>query len=166
MLLLLLVALVRPAPGHAQDSALAGRGGTPGRVWLAGGLGAGFSGEVDGGAGLVQVVVQRGPHHVAFRALGLAELYGGDAGELGLLYGRVRTGLSRHMAVAAGLSRVSLSGCDGRASPRCVTVGIPLTAEVAFQSRFVGIGLQAFTNLNTVAIHGGMVLFLQAGWMP
>lgn len=162
-----------PGPGHSSGVRAAGgspsaarASSSPGRAWLGAGLGLGVGGGVDGGAGLVQLAWQRAPHHVVLRGLGLAELYGGNAGELGLLYGRVRTGPSRHLAVATGLSRVSLSGCDGRASPRCVTLGIPLTAEVALQTRFVGLGLQGFTNLNKEAIHGGVVLFLQAGWMP
>lgn len=142
----------------------------PHRIWLGVGLAGGgsTSGEGDGGAGLLaQIVYQRRGHHFALRGLGLGDPYGNSArsfGELGLIYGRAITTGSGHAAVAAGLAGVGFETCPDD-DDSCFTLGVPLVAEVGLSLEFIGLGLQAFGNLNPKASYGGLSLFLLLGWL-
>jgi hypothetical protein len=87
-------------------------------------------------------------------------------GELGLLYGRVRSTRFGHVSISTGVSVVGLSECGGRSRRSCTTAGIPLVAEAAAGARYVGLGLQAYGNLNPRAPYAGLAFFIQLGWMP
>ncbi len=120
---------------------------------------------MEGGAGLVQLVWQRGPHHVALRTVGITDFYDATS-DVGVLYGRTRTASWGHAAVAAGLAGVHLDRCGDGSFDGCWAVGVPVAAEAALQTLVAGLGVQAFANLNTRAPYAGLVLFLQLGWMP
>lgn len=164
---LLLVAGPSSAWAQAPD-------GPPDRIWLGVGLAQGISAEVESGlGGLAQLTWQRGSRHVALRALGLADFQGFPDGgsddgvaELGALYGWTRPASWGHLALAAGVSLLRLDGCGDGAPDVCSAVGLPVTAEAAIQTAVVGLGLQAYGNVNTRTPYGGLALFVQLGWMP
>jgi hypothetical protein len=151
-------------------AAVAGAQESP-RTWLGAGVtAAGFD---DGGGigGLAEIVHQRGPHHFVIRgmfATNAEEHSGvGTVEELGVQYGRARRGSRGHAAIAAGLAFTWLDQCEGATGPGCSTLGVPVTAEAALRvSRYVGLGVQAFGNLNSKTSYGGAAAFVQLGWMP
>ena len=107
----------------------------------------------------------------------LRTMYVGDIGsipdgsgdsvvEAGILYGRRVTASFGYAGVAAGLSAVSADGLPGSAGEERGGVGIPVLAEAALQTTPVGLGLQLFGNLNSVASFGGMAIMVYLGWMP
>lgn len=159
-LALLLLLLAAAPPAAAEDRA---------RTWLGVGYGGGTAGNGDDGFALMgQLVHQRGGSHIAVRGVILVDPLGEDSdsfGELGLLYGRVSKGRAGHAAIAAGLAHTAVA-C-GSGIDNCTTVGVPVVAEAAFRpTPVLGIGIQAFANLNKQRVFGGVVVFLQLGWMP
>jgi hypothetical protein len=142
------------------------------RLWL--GLGpVGSAARTDGASGyalMAEIVYQTGPHYVAVRAAGAADVLGesGDEfGDFGLLYGRAAKRAWGHASVAAGLAITGVPSChDALSGERCTTLGVPITAEVAFRAAsFLGVGAQGFANLNSKSVYGGVVLFLQLGML-
>ena len=161
-LLLLGCALTLPSAAHAQQR--------PARIWAGIGLGSTVSPGTnsDAAAVMAQLVYQRAAHHFALRIMGSADLYGNsDAlGELGVIYGRVYSGSLGHAMVGTGVSSTTHDRCPND-QETCSSVGLPLVAEVGFSAlTIVGIGLQAFANLNTAGSYFGVVAMLQLGWMP
>lgn len=146
----------------------------PVRVWLALGLASGASTTVDANfGGTVRLVGQKGRHQGTVRFLAMGDFSsfpdgGSDdgVGEFGLLYGRSRTSGLGSVAVSAGLAVVAVTGCRAGEAATCNTVGIPFVAEASLQSTPIGIGLEAFLNLNPTAVFGGLALTVQLGWMP
>ena len=65
-------------------------------------------------------------------------------------------------SAAAGLRRRRPS----RGDATCSTLGLALEVQAALSRRVLGIGLQAFGNLDPEASYGGVGLFLQLGWLP
>jgi hypothetical protein len=161
-LLALLLTAAATEPVAAQDR--------PHRVWLAAGLGGGGAYGGGGGYGvLLQGVYERAPHHVALRLISLTDFPGTSddgLGEFGVLYGRFAAGDDVQAHAAAGLSAVYLDKCDATYRD-CITVGVPLTAEVdLIIANVIGIGLQLFGNINLEAPYAGFFLTLPLGWMP
>jgi arginase family protein len=141
------------------------------RVWL--GLGLGGGGRADGASGIAlmgEVVSQVRAHHFALRGLGVVDPLGEGAdefGEIGLLYGRAAKRAWGHGAIAAGLAITGVSSCSDAATSGCTTLGIPVVAEAALRlGSVIGVGAQGFTNLNTKSTYGGLLVFLQLGWLP
>jgi hypothetical protein len=161
-----LFGLFVPRMSIAQDA-------NPLRVWAAAGMGAGVpTSGGDGIANMAQLVFHKQPHHVAIRGLLLHDMESPTnssatrtIGELGPLYGRTRMFDWGHAAVASGISGVILDPCPDDDDP-CFTFGIPLVAEAAINTKFVGLGIQAFANFNGKATYAGAVLFLELGWLP
>lgn len=120
------------------------------------------------------LVVVRGAHRFMTRLAGVADLRGfPDAGgaehvtELGLLYGRWRERGAVAWSLSGGLASVRISDCgEGGPSRACTTLGVPLVADAVVASRVVGVGLQAFANLNLKAPFGGIGVVVPVGWMP
>lgn len=140
------------------------------RLWLAAGIGAAV--PTSGGdaiTNMAQLVYQKNAHHFALRGVVLHDMQspgsttGTDMiGEIGIVYGRVReTGWGR-MTLAGGLAGVALDACPDD-DDSCFTAGVPLLAEIARSSKYVGIGLQGFGNINAKASYAGAVLFVQLG---
>jgi hypothetical protein len=163
MLLALLAIMTALSPSLiAQDRS---------RAWLGLGLGGGSRADGSGGFALMaEVVYQVRAHHFAIRGLGVVDPLGEGAdefGEIGLLYGRSAKREWGHGAIAAGLAITGVSSCRDAATSGCTTLGIPIVAEAALRlGSIVGVGAQGFTNLNTKSVYGGLVVFLQLGWMP
>jgi len=166
LLLAGLAAATAPRPVDAQTEPAA-------RVWL--GLGIATAGvrNVDANAGWsAELGIERAPVHYAIRMTWLADLghlpeLGSDrVREVGALYGRVTTTSWGHASVAAGLSVVTVDGCDGTYEKSCTTIGVPLVAEARLESQVIGLALQAFGDINPKATFGGLGLSLRLGWMP
>ena len=150
------------------------------------GLGAG-SGRWHDGSGraeVIQITYEKNGHQFALRVSGVADGTEGhddssDASDFGLLYGRVKNTRFAHLAVMAGLSttQVEYTIVPDRPSPscRCIevgqyenrrSVGVPLVAEASFRPfPALGLGVQAFANLNRNSAWGAVVIFAQVGWM-
>jgi hypothetical protein len=116
-----------------------------------------------------QLVYQKDVHYASLRGALIADPFGTDADgmvDMGLLYGRVHSGRVGHAAIAAGLSLVSFQSCDASSSDGCLRIGVPVIAEAAFRPiPIIGLGAQAFLNLNREAVAGGAVIFMQVGWV-
>jgi hypothetical protein len=135
------------------------------RVFAAAGVGAGIpSSGGDGIANMGQLVFQKNAHHVALRGFVLHDLdrTTNEMGEVGILYGRARVKRDGYFAVAGGVSFNAFDTCPDD-DDSCFTFGVPLVAEAALNRGAVGLGVQAFGNLNAKASYGGAVLFVQLG---
>lgn len=161
--LILVLLFLPPAPLAArwQDE--------PSRIWLGFGLGSGGSADGEGIALLGEFAWHRQPHAVTLRALAIGDVRSGSQGEfvdLGLLYGRTRTGQFGHVGLSAGLALTSVGPrCAGLTD--CFVIGVPVAAEVALRlAPILGLGAQGFANINGETVYGGLVLFMQFGWLP
>jgi hypothetical protein len=157
-LLALATVFVVPANAQVRD-----------RVWLGLGLGGGGGSELDGAAASAQLVFQHRAHYMAIRALLLFDVYGddGNTGEIGVLYGRMALRSWGHAGLAGGLAYTDVQPCPHGGGVGCHTVGVPLLAEAAARLNSVlGVGVQAFVNLNSVMSYRGALVFLQLGWIP
>jgi hypothetical protein len=77
----------------------------------------------------------------------------------------MRRGSNGYATISAGLSHGTMDTCpDGTFD--CSFLGIPLVAEAAYTTRFIGFGIQAFVTLNGQGSFGGVALFIPLGWMP
>jgi len=145
----------------------------PVRVWLGLGLGGAAAQGLDAdGAVSFQLTAQWGPHHTVLRAVAMADVGSFPDGsddsieELGVLYGRRAAWSFGYVAIAGGVARVIGNGFSGAAGKSRETIGLPVIAEVGLQSTVLGLGIQAFGNLNSVSVYGGVSLFVEIGWMP
>lgn len=149
------------------------------RVWLAAGPAGGGASSLETDIGLaLQLTGQRGPHQMAVRVLFLGDYdsSGSDdeVGELGLTYGRAVVTWFGYASVSSGIALVSAKGLpddDGGGGsiyddPFRRTVGVPFVAEAGLQSPLIGVGVQLFGNLNTLASYAGVGVSLHLGWMP
>jgi hypothetical protein len=118
---------------------------------------------------MAELVFQKRAHYFAARGLLFIDPYesGGTIGELGVLYGRAAKRPWGHAALSAGLAFTGVDPCPDTGSGSCTGIGIPVVAEAALKlGSVVGVGAQAFANLNSTTVYGGVVVFLQLGWMP
>lgn len=143
------------------------------RAWLGLGLAGGAATVIDGGLGLAsRLVLQRGSGHYELRAIVLSDFSGfpdggdGAVGDVGLLYGRSRSNMLGSVSAAIGPAVAWTDECGPSGGSGCYAPGLGFTVGAAIQSRLLGVGLQAFGNLNTNAPFGGIVLELNLGWMP
>lgn len=141
------------------------------RIWLGAGLGSGARGDgASGFAVMGEIVYQVRAHHFSIRGFGAADPFGTGAdefGEVGLLYGRAAKRKWGHGAISAGLALTGVSSCSDASTSGCTTLGVPVVAEAALRLASVaGVGIQGFANLNPKSVYGGVVLFLQLGWLP
>jgi len=135
------------------------------RLWGAIGAGPGFpTSGGDGIANMAQLVYQKRSHHAAVRALILHDIdrATNEIGEIGALYGRTSVMGSFPVVVAAGLSGVAFSTCPDD-DDSCFTIGVPIVAEASRSTTLIGIGIQAFTNVNAKAPYAGGLFFLKLG---
>ena len=152
------VALVATAgSAHAQGN----------RTIFWGAIGVGAAAPTTGGEGIANIaelVVQKNPHHAALRIVAMHDIDRptNEIGELGALYGRTQSIRNYPVVLATGLSAVGFFDCPDD-DDSCFTFGLPLVAEVSRNSRFAGIGFQAFTNINPKALYAGGVLIVKIG---
>lgn len=145
------------APAGAQE---AGDRGTPVGVWASAGIGSG----TEGGAALISLRASRAGHLFSARAAGSFGITEGDSRtDLGLLYGRqLRWGAFR-LHGSAGVAWVihEEEGEEETGEP-----GLPLAVGVGWAPvPVVGLGLEAFGDLNATAFFGGVVLRAEIGWI-
>lgn len=160
---LVFLAMVSVPGGALSQTAESGT-----RIWLAPGVGAGLMADTDPAALLLEMGVLRGNLRIGARIAGLTEAGTGNDGsawDLGVVAGPAVRGRLGHAAVGAGLA---VAGCHNRReAPKCdgtSTVGVALMAEAAFRILpFMGVGLQAFGDLNGNSTFGGLVAFVQLG---
>jgi hypothetical protein len=136
-------------------------------MWLGAGLGS--AARTDGAAGVAvmgELVYQVKVHQFALRGILAADPLGenGDEfGEVGLLYGRVALRKWGHTSIAGGVAVTGIAPCP-RSS--CTTLGLPVVAEISARlGPVIGVGLQAFANLNSRSSYAGWALLIQLGWM-
>lgn len=151
------------------DEAWGQRPGAAG-VWLGVAGGGVVSSGPRLGAAAAQLVWARQPHYISLRAAYMGnpgeEGVTHDFAEAGALYGRARVRGRTHLAAAAGLALTEVNPCPG-AFGACRVAGVPLVAEAAVRpAPVLGIGAQAFANLNAKRPYAGIALLLQLGWMP
>lgn len=143
----------------------------PTRVWMSLGLGGGGVQDLEaGGIITFQLTGQWRSHHVAFRALIMGDTNfqsgsGDSINEAGILYGRRLASSFGYVSAAAGVAAVSAEGFSGAPRQARETIGLPVVVEAAFQAPVIGLGIQAFGNLNSVALYGGVSIVLHLGWM-
>jgi hypothetical protein len=130
-------------------------------------VGIGAAAPASGGEGIAnmaQVVVAKQSHRFSLRGLLVHDIdrVTNELGEVGFLYGRSTFVRTIPLGISAGVSGVGFSTCPDD-DDSCFTVGIPLVAEASWDSRVVGIGAQAFGNLNSKAPYAGGVVFLKLG---
>jgi hypothetical protein len=116
---------------------------------------------------MAQLVLQKRAHYFAARGALLVDPFqdGGTIGELGVLYGRAAKRPWGHAAIAGGLAHTSVDPCPE--SGGCPTIGVPIVAEASLRlGSVVGVGAQAFVNVNSVTVYRGLAVFLQLGWIP
>jgi hypothetical protein len=157
--------LVALAGSVAATSAIAQDAPSGTRVWGAVGVGAGVpSSGGDGIGNMAQLVIQKNAHHAAVRGLVLHDIERStrEIGELGALYGRTSPFSWGRATVAAGVSAVAFDTCPDD-DDSCFTAGVPILVELARSNSAIGVGIQAFGNLNAKASYAGAVLFLQLG---
>lgn len=163
--------LAKPLVALALSAVLAKPAGAQerSRIWLGLGLGGGGGGDVEGASVMGQAAFQKKGHHLAVRALVIVQPVGesSNSGEIGVLYGRMALRSWGHAGIAAGLAHTNVTPCPDGTSPSCHTLGVPIVAEAAARLNSVlGVGLQAFVNLNSKTSYRGGLLFLQLGWIP
>jgi hypothetical protein len=147
-------------PGNFEPLTRVGRGGLGAGVPTSGG---------DAITNMAQIAYQKNTHHVAIRGLVLHDLEGESnstttdmIGEIGLFYGRTRLLDWGRVTLAAGVAGIALDTCPDD-DDSCFTFGVPFAAEISRGGSLVGLGVQAFANVNTKASYAGAVLFLQLG---
>lgn len=168
MLLGVLTILLIPTAAGAQQSST-----EPTRVWLAVGLGGGFFSSLDGDpndpgiALLGALVLKEDRHRVALRGTLMFEILEDGVAEVGLLYGRAWTRERSQSSLSAGLALVYAQDCHGLFGGPCdpsKTVGLPLSATMSFHpASFLGLGLEAFANLNRLTSFVGVTAMLELG---
>ena len=150
---------VAAAAQDAQDHA---------SVWVAAGVGAGVpTSGGDGIANVAQVVLQKRSHHVALRGVVLHDIESNtkEIGEIGVLYGRKNAFGWRDAVVAVGVSGVAFDTCPDD-DDSCFTPALPIVAEVSRRRGVIGLGIQAFANVNRKASYAGVALLLEVGRLP
>ena len=136
--------------------------------WVNLGLGSGSISE-NAFALNANMTYQFGKNMLTLRAAGMGELFGKSIGDNGLLYGIALRQEQVLFSVGAGLAFVEGSISHGLFStkePEKIgpTIGIPLEAQLFWRpTRFLGIGLYAFANLNPEESFAGITLGFQFG---
>ena len=144
-------------------------------AWLSAGLGLG-SGSNIGGAitGALSFTFEYGEHRGSVRLHGIASpslsSSRSEVGEIGILYGRTSRTRGTISSVATGVSLGRVYNCDRVGGAECTVVGIPIVLDGMLRAGIIGLGLQAYVNLNHQAPYFGTSLLLSLGslgpWEP
>ncbi len=129
-------------------------------IWATVGLGRG----THGAAALVSLNVASGAHFLSARATGdFGITTTPSQGDYGVLYGRTMRWPLGYAQASIGLAYVQNEFEDDRPD----VVGIPVSVGGAITPLpVVGLGLQAFGNLNETESFGGVVLTVEVGLVP
>lgn len=112
---------------------------------------------------------QFGNNLLTLRAAGTGELFGKSIGDYGLLYGLPLKQEQVFISIGVGLAFVEGSISHGLFSlipPEKIgpTIGIPLEVQLFWRpTRFLGMGLYGFANLNPEEPYVGVTLSFQLG---
>jgi hypothetical protein len=131
--------------------------------WIGGGLGAGSHDF----AGHLNLSYQTGANLFSFRTAGTAGIFSDGFGDLALLYGRATRAPARYQASAA-LGIAVADGCEGGGLGGCrnkpSVIGFPVETQVSWRpSRFLGVGLYGFADINHLRSFAGVTLGIQLG---
>ena len=136
--------------------------------WINLGAGAGSISE-NAAALSANATYQFGKNLLTLRTAGTGELFGKSIGDYGLLYGLTLKQEQVLFSVGVGLAFVEGSISHGLFSskpPEKIgpTIGIPLEAQLFWRpTRFLGVGLYGFANLNPEEPFVGVTLSFQFG---
>ena len=131
-------------------------------IWVQAGLGASSANL----GGLAGISVGSGNHLFSARASFVAENFeGGDEEtfDVALLYGRrIRSAGTFRPSASAGIAYVKCEECDGGGN--ATSVGLAVSAEAAlWPTRFAGLAVHGFGNLNPIASFAGVALTVHLG---
>ena len=154
---------VATAPLAAQSGMPESRAG----VWLTVGLGPGWVRET-AFAGAASLSYRSGSSVLVWRMAGVAELFGNEMWDTGLLYGRgTRTrAFETWAAVGVGLADGTRSSGSlfGQNDPLSSVVGVPLEAHLTWTpANWFGVGLYGFGDVNHSQSFGGVALGVELG---
>ncbi|WP_211483060.1 hypothetical protein [Fodinibius roseus] len=135
--------------------------------WINAGIGVGTPGI----AGIASASYQfLGSNLLSLRGAITGELFGDELWDIGLLYGRATTAQDYHASISAGLAVMGGSRSSGGLfsdTPReevSRQVGFPIGGQLFWlPSRFIGLGLSGFANLNGERSFAGLAFSLQIG---
>lgn len=127
------------------------------QTWAAAGLGAGAMSGDGGGIISLELAHQWDEQLLMLAIGGVFDLYDEAVGDLGVLYGRARTGPTFHSFAAVGLA--ATEGDAGES-----TIGVPIRLGASWRPvPILGIGIRTLANLNTVGSYVGFALVLEVG---
>lgn len=157
VLALAVIVACRPEALAAQNSAIIRPA-----IWVQAGLGATTANL----GGLVAASVVTGQHLLSARGSFVAENFdGGDEEtfDVAVLYGRQlrRTGAFRPSA-SAGIAYVKCEECEDGGSASSVGLAVSLDALLS-PTKFAGIGLHGFGNVNPIASFAGVAVTIHLG---
>lgn len=131
--------------------------------WIGAGVGAGSNDF----AGHFNISYQSGASLFSLRVAGTAGIFSDGFSDVALLYGRATRAPERYqasvalgLAVADGCTGSGLGGCRNRPS----VFGLPLETQVFWRpSKFFGMGLYGFADINHLRSFAGVTLGIQLG---
>lgn len=158
LLLVGLTTLAAASPASAQTAP------TVRETWVAGGFGAGTIAGTGGGVlGSLEVAHRWDEHLVMFATTAVFDLSNDSMADLGVLYGRVRSGGSFESSAAVGLAFVESGGCTS-CPIAASTIGIPIRLASSYRpTPILGLGIRAVANLNTEASYVGFAFVIELG---
>ena len=156
--------LSAPAAVIAQDSP------REDRIWVALGWGGGLFGDTEDRVSVFELAWQRGSYLLALRGVSANRGISDWTHDAAILFGRASTGKRGHASIAAGPAFVDVHYpsqllADGNSvSTWDHVIGIAVAVEGSFApSRFLGVGVQGFGNLNEARSFIGVALVLKVG---
>lgn len=137
------------------------------RFWVNAGIGVGTPDL----AGIASASYQfSGSNLLSLRGTVAGEIFGDELWDIGLLYGRATTAQDYHASISAGLAVMGGSRSSGGLfsdTPReeiSRQIGFPIGGQLLWlPSRFIGLGLSGFANLNEERSFAGLAFSLQIG---
>lgn len=137
------------------------------RFWVNAGIGVGTPGI----SGIASASYQfLGSNLLSLRGAVTGELFGDELWDIGLLYGGATTAQGYHASISAGLAVMGGSRSSGGLfsdTPReniSRQIGFPIGGQLFWlPSRFMGLGLSGFANLNEERSFAGLAFSLQIG---
>lgn len=137
------------------------------RFWVNAGIGVGSPGM----AGIVSTSYQfSGSNLLTLRGAVTGEIFGDEFWDIGLLYGQATTAQDYHASISAGIAVMGGSRSTGGLfsdTPRNVITrqfGFPIEGLLFWHpSKFIGLGLSGFANINGERSFTGLAFSLQFG---
>ena len=162
LVIALQLAVMPPLLGQGVRSASG-----PARAWVTVGLGGGNAGS-GGFAGAAGFDVLSQHHLLSLRATTVSVLFDDDFWDVGLLYGRTLLPSRGLVAASGDLALMGGQRCGGFLGSTCNTVrarvGVPVAVRAAWNAtRYFGIGIYTFADINGEQSFAGAALTIQLG---